>query len=131
MRMFCPPNEYRELRPRRIDLFCVHAKVFERCLGFLGLELAIARQTRKRCCRYGLRVYLEVPAQVLAVLPAAQALCAARDPPSAQPWRELVRYAPHEISCGRDWALFRPPPRQNILLFLRFFVVVNVPTPFS
>ncbi len=33
---------YRELRSRRIDLLRVHAKLFECCLGLLGVELAIA-----------------------------------------------------------------------------------------
>src|SRR5258708_12517764 len=105
MRMFCPPNEYRELRPRRIDLFCVHAKVFERCLGFLGLELAIARQTRKRCCRYGLRVYLEVPAQVLAVLAPTPPIFAQRDHPSPPP-------APRVVGCDTHSTVVSPvsPP---------------------
>src|ERR1035438_3829476 len=75
---------------RGIFAFGIHAQIGERRHCLLRVKFAVARQAGQRRGRYRFGIDLEVPAQVLAIVAASEAIGAQRLHPPGKPRRQLV-----------------------------------------
>src|SRR5258707_8333922 len=118
------------LGPRRVDLFYIHSQLLQCFLCALGFKLAIPGQSRERCACNRLRVDLKMPAEVLAIVAAAETIGAQGYQTPAQPRRQLVRHRLYEIrGCDdRSFGFGLIQRRDDIGLFLLLSRMQAVPT---
>src|SRR5579864_3368194 len=85
---------------RRVDFLRVHCQLLHGLLGLLDVELAVASQAGERGCGDGFGVDLEVTAEVLPVVAAAEAVSAKRDQARSQPRSQLIGHRLDVVGGG-------------------------------